>query len=180
MSAPSVSIPSPGGEGQGEVVPFPPFPGKRDPTPQLRYATQVKPLTLVLFLLSIAACGTTLADSTVTYPLVATADSIAQGATLYAEHCATCHADPVIGGERRFNAPRHDPDGHTWHHPDRPLVQWVLESPPGGSIMPAFADTLSEEEAAAIIGYIRSTWPADLQANHVELSQRWEDQVGEQ
>ena len=113
-------------------------------------------------------------------PTSAHRDSIALGATLYAENCAICHADPVTGGERQFDAPRNDANGHTWHHPDRLLVKWVLESPPGGSTMPPFVDTLSEEEAAAIIGYIRSTWPADLQANHVELSQRWEEQVGAQ
>ncbi|MDA1035604.1 MAG: cytochrome c [Chloroflexi bacterium] len=140
----------------------------------------MKTLILAPLILALAACGGDAVPPSVKYPLVPTSASIALGASLYAENCTVCHADPVTGGERQFDAPRHDADGHTWHHPDRPLVQWVLESPPGGSIMPPFAGRLSEEEAAAIIGYIKSTWPDDLQARHTELSQAWEDQVGAQ
>jgi hypothetical protein len=64
----------------------------------------------------------------------------------------------------RMPAPPHDASGHTWHHSDRELFlitkKGVAAVVPGyESDMPAFESALSDEEIAAILAYIKSTWP---------------------
>ena len=101
------------------------------------------------------------------------ARQIATGARLYAEHCATCHGADLEGQanwrERRSDgklpAPPHDETGHTWHHPDDVLFAitkngLVWPQAPKGyeSDMPAFAETLSDEEIWAVLAYIKSHW----------------------
>jgi mono/diheme cytochrome c family protein len=131
---------------------------------------------LVVAALTLAACGGGDGSGEVAYPI----KPDPAGESLYAENCQVCHASPVTGGERQFDAPRHDADGHTWHHADRPLVEWVLDGVPGGSgAMPEFRDTLSEAEVALAIAYIKSTWAVELQAWQTENSQAWEDQLAE-
>jgi mono/diheme cytochrome c family protein len=137
-----------------------------------------------IYLVSVAAVGALAlvgcdggeAATAVAYPI--TPD--AAGESQYEANCQACHASPATGGERQFDAPRHDEDGHTWHHADRPLVEWVLNGVPGGSgVMPAFSDQLSEAEAASIIAYIKSTWSLELQASQTKNSQAWENQLAE-
>ena len=131
-------------------------------------------LTLVIVL---AGCGG--GAPAVEYPIVPNESSIAAGASLYAVNCQTCHASPVSGGERLFGAPRHDVDGHTWHHVDRQLVEWVLDGVPAGSgVMPEFRGRLTEAEVASVLAYIKSTWPGDVRAWQTEGSQAYEDQLG--
>jgi mono/diheme cytochrome c family protein len=55
------------------------------------------------------------------------------GRVLYVEHCATCHGVNLEGqpGWRRPNAdglypaPPHDETGHTWHHDDTMLLDYI-------------------------------------------------------
>lgn len=106
---------------------------------------------------------------------------IALGRDLYARHCAACHGANLEGQpdwqrrgpDGRFPAPPHDETGHTWHHGDAMLLEYTRL---GGqayldargirfdSGMPAFGETLTEAEIVAILAFIRSTWPAQLQA----------------
>jgi mono/diheme cytochrome c family protein len=98
---------------------------------------------------------------------------IAQGAQLYAQHCASCHGAMLEGQSNwrqrlpngRLPAPPHDESGHTWHHPDRTLfgiTKYGLVppyAPPGyQSDMPAFGGKLSDEEIRAVLAYIESNW----------------------
>ena len=101
---------------------------------------------------------------------------VAQGKTVYASACAACHGAALEGQpnwrERlpndRLPAPPHDETGHTWHHPDALLVDIVTHGLVPGKIapegyesdMPAFKDTLSDEEIVAVLAYIKSSWPA--------------------
>lgn len=113
----------------------------------------------------------------------ATADS-APGRALYVEHCAACHG-VELEGQREWRspdanglypAPPHDETGHTWHHDDAMLIDYITR---GGqavlddmgvtftSGMPGFGSVLDEHEIEAILDYIKSTWPErirDLQA----------------
>ena len=41
--------------------------------------------------------------------------------------------------------------------------------------MPAFGDVLSNEEIAAVIAYIKSTWPPDIQRLQEEVNQQSQD-----
>tara|TARA_Y100000815_G_scaffold19648_1_gene16859 strand:- start:628 stop:1110 length:483 start_codon:yes stop_codon:yes gene_type:complete len=101
-----------------------------------------------------------------------TAEQIELGQEVYAANCASCHGANLEGQPdwRRRNvngrmpAPPHDASGHTWHHADRPLFTitklGVGAVVPGyESDMPAFEGILSDDEIAAVLAFIKSTWP---------------------
>ena len=110
----------------------------------------------------------------------AMADEPDIGRLLYADHCAACHGAELEGApdwqrsgpDGLFPAPPHDETGHTWHHGDGMLFDYVRR---GGqavlddlgvsftSGMPGFGDILSAAEIEAILAVIRSTWPEDSQ-----------------
>lgn len=89
------------------------------------------------------------------------------GKELYIQHCAACHGANLEGepdwqfpnADGVFPAPPHNLDGHTWHHPDEQLLAIIAD---GGttpnSAMPAFGETLSDEDMKAILAYIKSFW----------------------
>jgi mono/diheme cytochrome c family protein len=106
------------------------------------------------------------------------------GRALYLEHCAACHGVDLEGqpdwrsprAEGIYPAPPHDESGHTWHHDDAMLIDYITR---GGqavlddmgvtfnSGMPGFGSVLDEQEIEAILDYIKSTWPdhiRDIQA----------------
>lgn len=101
-----------------------------------------------------------------------TTEQVAVGRTIYAENCASCHGANLEGqpdwkrrlDNGRMPAPPHDESGHTWHHSDKALFTitkgGVGAVVPGyESDMPAFESKLSDEEIAAVLAYIKSTWP---------------------
>ena len=92
------------------------------------------------------------------------ADSGRQGGELYARHCAQCHGDsgegragqfPALAGNRAINL-----------HNATNLVKIVLEGGyapatagnPQPHGMPPFSQSLSDDEIAAVLTYIRSAW----------------------
>ncbi len=113
---------------------------------------------------------------------------IALGADLYAESCASCHGAKLegqpdwrsTGADGRLSAPPHDETGHTWHHGDRILFDYVklggnaalAKSGVDGfdSGMPGFADSLTDPQIWDIIAYLKSTWPDRIRAVQAERS----------
>ena len=106
------------------------------------------------------------------------------GKNLYVQHCASCHGlklegqpdwrKPLANG--RMPAPPHDDSGHTWHHPDQVLFGITKSglvppyAPPGyQSDMPAFAQTLSDQEIRAVLAYIASHWSPEVQKLRAEM-----------
>ena len=108
-----------------------------------------------------------------------------RGAQLYNEHCATCHGAQlegqpdwqIIGDDGVLPAPPHDETGHTWHHDDAMLIDYIRQ---GGqavlddlgvlmtSGMPAFGELLDDSDIAAILAFIKSTWPDRIRAIQAE------------
>jgi mono/diheme cytochrome c family protein len=101
------------------------------------------------------------------------AQTLALGGKLYAQHCASCHGARLEGQPNwrsrlpngRMPAPPHDESGHTWHHPDEVLFGITKHgvvppyAPPGyQSDMPGFEGKLTDEEIRAILAYIASHW----------------------
>lgn len=108
-----------------------------------------------------------------------------RGAKLYAEHCATCHGaqlegqpDSQVADESGvLPAPPHDASGHTWHHDDAMLTDYIRRGGqavlgdigvPMTSGMPAFGEILTDGDIAAILGFIKSTWPDRIRAIQAE------------
>lgn len=111
---------------------------------------------------------------------------VAQGAALYGAHCASCHGANLEGQpdwqtrkpDDRLPAPPHDETGHTWHHPDDVLFGIVKDgiagyAPPGyESDMPAFGGALSDDEIWAVLAYIKSRWPAEIQQRQFRVTRQ--------
>jgi len=89
-----------------------------------------------------------------------------------------CHG-PVDGRAVLDGAPEHGDGGHTWHHPDRLLHQWILDRPPLATVMPAFRGTLSDEQVMAVLAYIKNSWLPEIQDRQNEGSVQYEAQVVE-
>lgn len=120
-----------------------------------------------------------------TMPVMPATADIAQGETLYAQSCASCHGANLEGqpdwrtpdADGRLPAPPHDETGHTWHHPDRMLFQYTKlggrevlaqQGVEFDSGMPAFGDVLLDREIWNILAYIQSTWPERARAVQAE------------
>jgi len=110
---------------------------------------------------------------------------VERGRGVYDAHCAACHGARLEGqpnwetrlANGRMPAPPHDVSGHTWHHPDAILFGITKHglvpgkyAPPGyQSDMPAFAGTLSDADIAAVLGFIKSRWPPEIQRRQAEV-----------
>ena len=88
-----------------------------------------------------------------------------QGQRLYEANCLSCHGGPA-GGSIDDSPPRHNANGHTWHHPDCALRRMVRDgsdaiselSTPNTPKMLPFRDRLSPAEIDAVIAYIKTMW----------------------
>ena len=111
---------------------------------------------------------------------------VALGQQVYTAQCARCHGANLEGqpnwkqelpsGGR--SAPPHDATGHTWHHADALLFDIVKRGGQASSPadyknnMPAFRSILSDDEIWAALAYIKSKWPADIQAAQEQVNQQ--------
>ncbi len=110
---------------------------------------------------------------------------VSKGRLIYAENCASCHGAQLEGQpnwrqrdeEGYLPAPPHDASGHTWHHSDRQLFELtkhglgvILGDKNFKTRMPAYGNQLSDQEILAVLSYIKSTWPADIQSRHDKLN----------
>ena len=76
-------------------------------------------------------------------------------------------------------APPHDATGHTWHHPDRLLlditkvgVGVAANLPDYKTRMPAFEGVLHDDEIIAVLSFIKAQWPDDIRRRHDLLNER--------
>lgn len=109
---------------------------------------------------------------------------IARGQALYAENCASCHGADLEGQpdwrspgpDGVLPVPPHDQTGHTWHHDNLLLFDYTRLGGQAAledrgitgfkSGMPAFGETLTDDEIWDILAFIRSTWPDRVQQMH--------------
>jgi mono/diheme cytochrome c family protein len=105
------------------------------------------------------------------------AQLVAQGQQIYATRCAACHG-ANLEGQPGWPEPQNgvmpasplDARGIAWQQDDRWLFTTIKEggqatTPPGvTSFMPEFAGSLSDEQIWAVLAYIKSTWPPEIQA----------------
>jgi mono/diheme cytochrome c family protein len=112
------------------------------------------------------------------------------GQAIYADNCASCHGENLEGQEnwRTLNddgtlpAPPHDETGHTWHHDNEMLflytklggAEYLKQKGLAGfaSAMPGFKDALTDPEILAVLDFIKSTWPQDIQDGQAERSRQ--------
>ena len=112
---------------------------------------------------------------------------VALGQSAYAQNCAACHGQNLQGQPNwqirlpngLLPAPPHDESGHTWHHPDDVLFDLTKKGlvPPNApdgyeTAMPAFEDILTDAEIGAVLAYIKSTWPPNVQKRQRRLTEQ--------
>ncbi len=112
-------------------------------------------------------------DGELTQIPIQTESLIAQGLSVYKNHCAVCHGANLEGQKNweqpdstgLLPAPPHDDAGHTWHHADDQLFEIVKYGPAVAmgdatytSGMPAFSARIPDDDILAVLVYIRSTW----------------------
>jgi len=104
-----------------------------------------------------------------------------RGGELYQANCASCHGADLAGAadwktpkdDGSYPPPPHDSSGHTWHHPDRVLIEIIRDgSDFPQSRMPPFGDRLADEDIEAILEFIKTSWGP--------LERAYQDQATEQ
>ena len=138
-------------------------------------------LVAVLAAVAVAGCSTDSASRADPRD----AKQVARGMKIYEERCATCHGGNLEGqpawrarlATGRMPAPPHDDSGHTWHHPDAVLfgiTKFGLTPPyaPAGyaSDMPAFRETLSDQQVWDVLAYIKSRWSPRAQQAQAQFT----------
>jgi mono/diheme cytochrome c family protein len=108
-------------------------------------------------------------------------DPAGTGADLYQQYCAECHRADLSGDpdwkspndDGSYPPPPHDSSGHTWHHPDRVLVEIVRDgSDLPESRMPAFGDRLSDTDITTILEFIKSSWGEQERAYQEQVTRQ--------
>ena len=100
------------------------------------------------------------------------------GERLYAANCQVCHGTQS-GQGGVAGAPSHNETGHTWHHPDAHLTDWVLNGKITGA-MPGFGDRLSEAEVDAVLSFIKTWWTPEQRGTQADVSQRYQEAIDRQ
>lgn len=108
---------------------------------------------------------------------------IERGAVIYNAECASCHGidgqgQPnwmVPNADGSYNAPPHDPSGHTWHHPDQLLISIILDgSDFAQSQMPVYRGSFTEEDAVDVLEYIKTWWEPEQRELQWRVTQQAE------
>ena len=109
-------------------------------------------------------------------------ETLELGRSVYELSCAECHGidgegqfpdNPMQPDETgRFGAPPHNGNGHTWHHDDNLIIQIINEGGMGTADdfypMPAFGETLTQEEITAVVAYIKTLWTEEQRTIQAE------------
>ncbi|MFQ5917790.1 MAG: c-type cytochrome [Candidatus Binatia bacterium] len=105
------------------------------------------------------------------------AKTLARGAKVYATLCQPCHGDRY-GKGRIGSADPHNEKGHTWHHPDAQLKDWTLNGKPGfHQDMPAFKESLEEQDVEAILDFIKTWWTTEQREMQADISRRYDQSI---
>ncbi len=146
-------------------------------------------VTVLAVGLGLAACSASTSPTSTSTPrqeTLATAASeegsaqlLARGEQLYAANCQVCHGDRE-GTGGTGGAPPHNETGHTWHHPDAQLNDWILNGKLGFGEMPAFKDVMSEGQVEAVLTYIKTWWTPEQRESQTDVSGRYDEALEKQ
>ena len=100
------------------------------------------------------------------------------GETIYNKNCLSCHGPngqglaedwKVKDANGNYPPPPLNGTAHTWHHSPEQLLYTINKGGVEmGGQMPAFENLLSKKEKQALIDYIYSLWPKEIQEKYDE------------
>ena len=102
--------------------------------------------------------------------------NVALGENVFNQNCVSCHGikgrglakDWKVKDENgNYPAPPLNGTAHTWHHSPSQLLYTINKG--GGEMggqMPGFEGRLSEEEKLALLDYVYSLWPSEIQTKY--------------
>lgn len=103
-----------------------------------------------------------------------TESQITYGETVFNQHCMSCHGAKAAGlgdnwqqqlPDKDYSPPALNGSAHAWHHPLDNLKRTITRgTQPIGGYMPAFGETLSEDDKLAVIAYFQSFWSEETYA----------------
>ena len=98
------------------------------------------------------------------------------GEKIYNKNCLSCHGPKGQGLAKdwkvkdengNYPAPPLNGTAHTWHHSPEQLLYTINKGGVEmGGQMPAFEKQLTEEEKKALIEYMYSLWPKEIQEKY--------------
>ena len=124
---------------------------------------------LILTVLFLFACSNEASNNTAQ-------TSIALGKSVFDKNCVVCHGKAAAGTTKnwkkplangKYPAPPLNGTAHGWHHSPKVLLNSINNG--GGKFggwMPPFKDKLSEKEKQAILDYLHSLWPKNIQQKY--------------
>jgi mono/diheme cytochrome c family protein len=150
------------------------------PSPSMR-------LLIILAMTGLMAFGSRASSADTPPAHFANADdvpTVSAGKVLYMHACASCHGKRLQGQPlwqledqyRGQRAPAHDQSGHTWAHSDEDLFRMTRDGRfpawPATTVshMPAFRDSLSDEQILSVIAFIKASWPIGLRISQAMLN----------
>ena len=142
-----------------------------------KYFTPVLIATIVL-LLTLTGCQGALPEPEEIADTSLLADTVGRGSELYVVNCQMCHGNQQ--GQGGIGAPPHNQGGHTWHHPDAQLKDWVMNGKLGFGQMPGFEEKLTDSEIDQILTYIKTWWSEDQREAQADVSQRYQEALDKQ
>ena len=102
--------------------------------------------------------------------------NVALGEDVFNKNCVSCHGSNGVGLAKdwkvkdengNFPAPPLNGTAHTWHHSPAQLLYTINNGGADmGGQMPAFSGRLNEEQKQALIDYIYSLWPSEIQSKY--------------
>ncbi|MBD3609259.1 MAG: cytochrome c [Gammaproteobacteria bacterium] len=147
----------------------------------------MKAILLVALSLLLVACSEQSTDSTGAVSVAPKVErnrdfaQITRGAKIFTANCAQCHGDIGQGGPNwrqrdasgRFPPPPLNGTGHAWHHPEGWLKNMIMNgSPDGSGRMPAWKESLSEQEINDVMAWFISKWPGEVYEAWYGINQR--------
>ena len=104
-----------------------------------------------------------------------------QGRSIFADNCSVCHGSNAEGEVENWHqrddagnlpAPPLNGTAHTWHHSIAALFHTIKNGTESiGGTMPAWKDSLSDDEIFSVIVWITSLWPDEIYDAWIERSQ---------
>ena len=103
-------------------------------------------------------------------------NTVQLGKTVFDQNCVVCHGKSAVGTTKdwkkplangKYPAPPLNGTAHGWHHSPKVLLNSINNGGEKfGGWMPAFKDKLNETEKQAILDYLHSLWPKDIQQKY--------------